>query len=421
MASLPFLRPCRLFLLLFLAVAVGCSGGGAASGYNRPKARETLFVSVADDADGNTPQQVHISMVGPDRMRVTWITENDAPATVDYGTETENYGMSSVGSTSSYSYTMLYKSGNIHEAVIGPLVPGTVYYYRCSGNPSREFFFKTPPAKLPIKFVVIGDLGQTGWTNSTLTHISNARHDVLLLPGDLSYADFYQPRWDSFARLVEPLASSHPWMVTQGNHDIESIPFLQPKPFKSYNARWHMPFEQSDSPSNLFYSFDAAGGQVHVVMLGSYADFEVGSEQYGWLKGDLEKVDRERTAWVIGVLHAPWYNTNEAHQGEGEGMRKTMEEVIYEGRVDVVFAGHVHAYERFVSVYKFWKIYIHITLFNVIYISNTKNINITYLSSIYNFNIKYTTPIIHFYHSYHIINFNISFHAPKFILWKINM
>ncbi|KAI0496847.1 hypothetical protein KFK09_023175 [Dendrobium nobile] len=351
MASLPFLRLRRLFLLLFLAVAVGCSGGGAASGYNRPKARETLFVSVADDADGDTPQQVHISMVGPDRMRVTWITENDAPATVAYGTETENYGMSSVGSTSSYSYTMLYKSGNIHEAVIGPLVPGTVYYYRCSGNPSREFFFKTPPANLPIKFVVIGDLGQTGWTNSTLTHISNTRHDVLLLPGDLSYADFYQPRWDSFARLVEPLASSHPWMVTQGNHDIESIPFIQPKPFKSYNARWHMPFEQSASPSNLFYSFDAAGGQVHVVMLGSYADFEVGSEQYGWLEGDLEKVDRERTAWVIGVLHAPWYSTNEAHRGEGEGMRKTMEEVIYDGRVDVVFAGHVHAYERFTRVF----------------------------------------------------------------------
>ncbi|KAH0453779.1 hypothetical protein IEQ34_018103 [Dendrobium chrysotoxum] len=290
-------------------------------------------------------------MVGPDRMRVTWITEDDAQATVDYGTETENYGMSSVGSTSSYSYTMLYKSGNIHEAVIGPLVPGTVYYYRCSGNPSREFFFKTPPAKLPIKFVVIGDLGQTGWTNSTLTHISNTRYDVLLLPGDLSYADFYQPRWDSFARLIEPLASSHPWMVTQGNHDIESIPFLQPKPFKSYNARWHMPFEQSASPSNLFYSFDAAGGQVHVLMLGSYADFEVGSEQYRWLKADLAKVDRERTAWVIGVLHAPWYNTNEAHQGEGEGMRKAMEEVIYDGRVDVVFAGHVHAYERFTRVF----------------------------------------------------------------------
>jgi hypothetical protein len=31
---------------------------------------------------------------------------------------------------------------------------------------------------------------------------------MLLLPGDLSYADFIQQRWDSYGRLVEPLASA---------------------------------------------------------------------------------------------------------------------------------------------------------------------------------------------------------------------
>ncbi|XP_020594768.1 probable purple acid phosphatase 20, partial [Phalaenopsis equestris] len=140
-------------------------------------------------------------------------------------------------------------------------------------------------------------------------------------------------------------------MVTQGNHEIESIPFLEPKPFRPYNARWHMPFEQGNSPSNLFYSFDAAGGDVHVLMLGSYAEYGIGSEQYRWMKADIGKVDRRRTAWVVAVVHAPWYNSNEAHRGEGEGMRKVAEELIYEGRVDVVFAGHVHAYERFTRVY----------------------------------------------------------------------
>jgi Icc-related predicted phosphoesterase len=84
-------------------------------------------------------------------------------------------------------------------------------------------------------------------------------------------------------------------------------------------------------------------------MIGSYTDFDEHSQQHKWLEADLGSIDRKKTPWVIVLLHAPWYNTNNAHQGEGESMRKAMEELLYKARVDVVFAGHVHAYERFVS------------------------------------------------------------------------
>ncbi|PKA53697.1 Purple acid phosphatase 22 [Apostasia shenzhenica] len=63
-----------------------------------------------------------------------------------------------------------------------------------------------------------------------------------------------------------------------------------------------------------------------------------------WLQADLAKVDRSRIPWLFVLIHAPWYNMNEAHQGEGEDMRKAMEEVLYAARVDAIFAGHVHAY-----------------------------------------------------------------------------
>jgi hypothetical protein len=65
-----------------------------------------------------------------------------------------------------------------------------------------------------------GDLGQTGWTASTLSHIGGGDYDMLLLPGDLSYADTQQPLWDSFGRLVQPLASARPWMVTPINRAV---------------------------------------------------------------------------------------------------------------------------------------------------------------------------------------------------------
>ncbi|KAI3894436.1 hypothetical protein MKX03_003841 [Papaver bracteatum] len=320
--------------------------------YDRPPARETLSLDhLFDDISPSSPQQVHISLVGQDKMRITWITkDHDTPATVNYGTTEGNYDLSATGTVSKYKY-MLYNSGEIHDVVIGPLKPDTVYYYRCGSDTDREFSFKTPLSQFPIKFAVAGDLGQTGWTNSTLTHMAASDYDVVLLPGDLSYADILQPMWDKFGQLVEPLASSRPWMVTQGNHEVEKIPLFHPKPFTAYNARWHMPYEESGSSSNLYYSFDISG--VHVIMLGSYADFETDSDQYKWLQADLAKIDRSRTPWVFVLIHAPWYSTNEAHQGEYEsvGMKKAMEELIYKARVDVVFAGHVHAYERFTRVY----------------------------------------------------------------------
>ncbi|KAJ7976104.1 Purple acid phosphatase [Quillaja saponaria] len=145
------------------------------------------------------------------------------------------------------------------------------------------------------------------------------------------------------------MQACRPWMVTEGNHEIETFPIIYPEGFKAYNTRWPMPYEESDSTSNLYYSFDVAG--THIVMLGSYTDFDADSDQYKWLQADLAKVDRTKTPWLIVLLHAPWYNTNTAHQGEDESMRQAMEELLYKARVDVVFAGHVHAYERFTRIY----------------------------------------------------------------------
>ncbi|KAF0889504.1 hypothetical protein E2562_024559 [Oryza meyeriana var. granulata] len=340
-------------LLVLLAAAMSlppASSLAVTSTYVRPRPRATL--SVLHGGDGQTPQQVHISAVGSDRMRVTWITDDDAPATVEYGTVSGQYPFSAAGSTTTYSY-LLYHSGKIHDAVIGPLEPSTTYYYCCSNSTSRELSFRTPPASLPVKFVVVGDLGQTGWTESTLRHIADDDYDMLLLPGDLSYADFYQPRWDTYGRLVEPLASARPWMVTEGNHEVERIPLLHPQPFTAYNARWRMPHDAGASPSgsNLYYSFDVAGGAVHVIMLGSYTGYAAGTAQHRWLQADLAGINRGKTAFVVALVHAPWYNSNTAHRGEGDAMRAAMEELLYGTRVDAVFAGHVHAYERFARVY----------------------------------------------------------------------
>lgn len=106
----------------------------------------------------------------------------------------------------------------MHHVVIGPLEDSTTYYCKCGGV-GAEYRLKTLPLlgpDVPIKFAVVGDLGQTEWTKSTLEHIGNSNHDILVFAGDLLYADYYQPYWDSFGEFVEPYARARPWMVTEG-------------------------------------------------------------------------------------------------------------------------------------------------------------------------------------------------------------
>lgn len=61
-------------------------------------------------------------------------------------------------------------------------------------------------------------------------------------------------------------------------------------------------------------------------------------------------MDRKKTPWLIVLFHVPWYNSNKAHQGEGDDMMVAMEPLLYAANVDIVLAGHVHAYERTVCL-----------------------------------------------------------------------
>ncbi|KAL6875631.1 hypothetical protein ACP4OV_013144 [Aristida adscensionis] len=330
-----------------------CVGGG--DGYRRPPPKQ--WVVIEHDKPPSHPQQVRIATVGANEMLISWITDDrSSPSVVEYGTSPGEYTSSATGHHGTYQYSS-YVSGAIHHVTIGPLEPGTTYHYRC-GLAGDEFSLRTCPATLPVEFVVIGDVGRTGWTVSTLFQIAGGEHDAVLLPGDLSYADGHQERWDTFGRLVQPLASRRPWMVTAGNHEREvtlrepgTDDGEHPAGFVAYDARWRMPHAESGSLCNHYYSFDAAGGAVHVVMLGTYAaaTAEAVAEQRAWLERDLAAVDRRRTPWLVALMHAPWYNTNRAHRGDAdaEGMRRAMERLLYDSRVDVVFAAHTHSYERF--------------------------------------------------------------------------
>ncbi|CAA7406940.1 unnamed protein product [Spirodela intermedia] len=303
----------------------------------------------------NAPQQVHITQGDYDGKAViiSWITfEEPGSNKVLYSSVEHQYGHTAEAKVLNYTY-FNYKSGYIHHCLVDGLEYNAKYYYKIGlGDITREFWFQTPPKVDPdssYKFGIIGDLGQTFNSLSTLDHHMKSGGQAVLYVGDLSYADRYQnndgTRWDSWGRFVERSVAFQAWIWSAGNHEIEYRPDLgEPTPFKAYLHRYATPYMASKSSSPMWYAIRRAS--AHIIVLSSYSPFVKYTPQWLWLRSELKRVDREETPWLIVIMHSPMYNSNEAHYMEGESMRAVFEKWFVRHRVDLVFAGHVHAYER---------------------------------------------------------------------------
>ncbi|KAL4643780.1 hypothetical protein ACB092_02G116700 [Castanea dentata] len=348
----------------------------------------------------NFPEQIALAISSPTSVWVSWVTgdaqvgsnltELDPSSVLSevwYGKESGKYTSVAKGVSTVYSQLypfkglLNYTSGIIHHVRLKGLQPKTKYYYKCgdssipamSGENVFETFPTPSPNSYPHRIAVIGDLGLTSNTTTTIDHLIQNDPSMILMVGDLSYAnqyqttggkgvpcfscafpdapirETYQPRWDAWGRFMEPLTSRVPMMVIEGNHEIE--PQVSGITFKSYLTRFAVPSAESGSKSNLYYSFNAGG--VHFIMLGAYVDYNSTGAQYSWLKKDLDLVDRTVTPWLVAAWHPPWYNSYSSHYQEFECMRQEMEAILYQYGVDIIFSGHVHAYERMNRVYNY--------------------------------------------------------------------
>ncbi|XP_062165902.1 purple acid phosphatase 25-like [Alnus glutinosa] len=306
----------------------------------------------------NAPEQVHITqgdLVGR-AVIVSWVTPLlRHPDYVVYWAAESKHKKKRKAHSSITTYKFYnYCSGNLHHATIKNLKFDTQYFYELgTGNVTRRFSFTTPPKvgpNVPYTFGIIGDLGQTHDSYQTLQHyVSNPKGQAVLYVGDLSYADDHpyhdNVRWDTFGRFIEKSAAYQSWVWTAGNHEIDFAPEIEEDvPFKPYLNRYHVPYKASQSTSPLWYSIKRAS--AYIIVLSSYSAYGTYTPQYAWLENEFSKVNRAETPWLIVLVHSPWYNSNNYHYMEGESMRVQFESWFVKNKVDVVFAGHVHAYER---------------------------------------------------------------------------
>ncbi|OQR82238.1 hypothetical protein ACHHYP_16340, partial [Achlya hypogyna] len=144
--------------------------------------------------------------------------------------------------------------------------------------------------------------------------------------------------------------------------------------------------EDSKAALRTYYSIEI--GLVHVTFLDDYVGsaHKVGGNtwlrerdlQLEWLKADLQSVNRAKTPYVIIIKHNPFYNSFDDHQckcgskpfqtddiescwrgdyskAKSEphcGLQAKFEDVYVANKVNIVFAGHTHGYERTQPIYK---------------------------------------------------------------------
>ena len=391
-----------------------------------------------------SPDQIHVTMWTETSMLFSWATglgrvgqwsnppkaynKDQVASYVHYGTS--EYAMDSkVGSSKTdgksverkvytYKYPAIdgplngegtvYQSPILHHVLVENLTPGQTYFYKVGSDKygySDVYNFTVPKREYPFTIGVTADLGQTANSSTTLDRLMAANPDVAILVGDLSYADAhwangsyyfwnsvpgmsyfksYQPRWDTFSRLLQKMAAYVPFNTVGGNHEIESLTLMDNVSYLSFNSRFPMPqytdkinaepdiaplyWDQKLMPqegkfldpsisnkvvsNNSFHSYNA--GPAHIVLINNYVPYGPGSVMYDWFENDLKSVDRSVTPWVIVGWHAPWYNTFTGSYKQIAEMQKFIEPLLKQYNVDLVVNGHVHAYERSTPVYQYY-------------------------------------------------------------------
>lgn len=266
-------------------------------------------------------------------MAITWASSSKGMNIIHYGINDINENQLVVEE----SRDMVTENDSlIHVARLTNLQQNTTYFYQVETMgiyKSDMLSFTTAPQQdSAFMFIAFGD-NQPAVNTTILNRIIQENPVFVLHTGDLVQDGNQLNQWFDFLDDHQNLTAITPMMSVYGNHE-ENSPYLTrfftfPDNGASVNNQGH------------WYSFDY--NNVHIIGLDIYQDFKSGSEQQNWLLNDLQSLGEE-ISFIIVFLHEPPYCSGK-HGGNLE-VQQHLLPIFEEYRVDLVFCGHNHLYER---------------------------------------------------------------------------
>jgi calcineurin-like phosphoesterase family protein len=320
----------------------------------------------------------------PQSIQILWhaAVSNDVWL-AEYKNATGNEWVKSENQTSSKIAVGGIEPFLVYSTSFTGLVPGSTFMYRVSKNGKIVFNAEAKAMKSseqPYRISISGDMGAgTGTSKKIAYEIYKTKPDMVAIAGDIVYnrglASEYKTKiWPVYNKdepdtSGAPLMRSIPFMASVGNHDALTRDLDRFQDALAYYFFWDQPFNGpvgkeggafvpdllgSDANKKAFYdgagdkyprmtnfSFDYGNAHWTVIDSNPYVDW-TDSTLRDWLTKDL--ANAKNATWRFVMYHHPCFSSSRAHY-EQQQMR-LISPILEQGKVDIVFAGHVHNYQR---------------------------------------------------------------------------
>lgn len=260
-----------------------------------------------------------------------------------------------------------------------PFDSAVEYRVSLGGKVVREGSCKTrASAGKPIRFVAVGDLAKGGAPQNAIAYqIAQQKPDFLVALGDIVYSSgrvsqYMHHFWTTYNDVAQPsqktgapLMASIPFYPVLGNHDIDAARLAEyPDAWGAYHffnvprsgpgpGPWtpkvpkdkpagtnFLAYAGEQFPAMLNYSFDY--GTAHFLVLDCGGSVKADDKKFlEWIEADLAGT---KQPWKFVAFHAPAFHTSREHYTEQK--MRLWQPLFEKNKVDVVFSGHVHNYQR---------------------------------------------------------------------------
>ncbi|MFY9611679.1 MAG: metallophosphoesterase [Blastocatellia bacterium] len=194
------------------------------------------------------------------------------------------------------------------------------------------------PAPAAVSFAVIGDSGsgeppQFAIARRMMIEREKTPYDFVIMLGDNIYGlgnpKYFKPRFEDPYR--ELLAAGVKFYAALGNHDAHA-------------AAEHIQYDKFNMGGRRYYSFAKGDGLIEFFVLDTNEakTSELKPEQLSWLEAGLKA---STARWKVAYFHHSIYSSGRMHSAYTR-LRGQLEPLFVKYRVNVVFSGHFHVYER---------------------------------------------------------------------------